>query len=56
MLLSQIVAAALPGSPVAALSGPSFAADVTRGLPTAVVIAARDPDLAATLARRFSTM
>ena len=28
-------------SPVAALSGPGFAADVARGLPTAVVVAAR---------------
>ena len=41
-------------NPVAALSGPSFATDVARGLPTAVVVAARDEALAADLAARFS--
>ena len=54
-LLSAIVDEVLPGRPVAALSGPSFAADVARGLPTAVVVAARDGELAAALAQRFST-
>lgn len=53
-LLSAIVADILPGAPVAALSGPSFATDVARGLPTAVVVAARDDALAAELAGRFS--
>jgi len=53
-LLSAIVEDALPGNPVAALSGPSFASDVARGLPTAVVVAACDADLAADLAARFS--
>jgi glycerol-3-phosphate dehydrogenase (NAD(P)+) len=53
-LLSAIVADILPGTPVAALSGPSFATDVARGLPTAVVVAARDETLAAELAARFS--
>jgi len=53
-LLSAIVADILPETPVAALSGPSFAADVARGLPTAVVVAARDDALAAELAARFS--
>ena len=53
-LLSSIVEEKLPGNPVAALSGPSFASDVARGLPTAVVVAARDGDLAAGLAARFS--
>ena len=38
-----------PGTPVAVLSGPSFAADVARGLPTAVTLAAADPGLAAAL-------
>jgi len=55
MLLSAISEATLPGNPVAALSGPSFAADVARGLPTAVVTAARHLELAAELARLFST-
>lgn len=53
-LLSAIVADILPGASVAALSGPSFATDVARGLPTAVVVAARDDALAAELAGRFS--
>ena len=46
----------LPGRPIAALSGPSFATDVARGLPTAVVIAARDKDARAEASpRRLST-
>ena len=50
MLMSEIVADCLPGHPPAALSGPSFAADVGRGRPTAVTIAAEDGDLARALA------
>ncbi|UVK42481.1 NAD(P)H-dependent glycerol-3-phosphate dehydrogenase [Mesorhizobium sp. AR07] len=53
-LLSAIAEEILPRNPVAALSGPSFATDVARGLPTAVVVAARDAALAADLAARFS--
>jgi glycerol-3-phosphate dehydrogenase (NAD(P)+) len=53
-LMSGIVEALLPGHPIAALSGPSFAVDVARGLPTAVVVAARDGALAAGLAAAFS--
>lgn len=52
--LSEIVREILPGNPPAALSGPSFAADVARGLPTAVTVAAEDTELAATLARLLS--
>jgi len=54
-LPSQIVAAVLPDNPPAALSGPSFATDLARGLPTAVTVAAGDHDLAAELAARLST-
>ncbi|MER8577244.1 NAD(P)H-dependent glycerol-3-phosphate dehydrogenase [Mesorhizobium sp. M1423] len=53
-LLSSIAEEILPANPVAALSGPSFATDVAKGLPTAVVVAARDEALAADLAARFS--
>ena len=53
-LLSDIAAEILPQNPVAALSGPSFATDVSRGLPTAVVVAAEDEALASALAMRFS--
>jgi glycerol-3-phosphate dehydrogenase (NAD(P)+) len=53
-LLADISSAILPDNPVAALSGPSFATDVSRGLPTAVVVAAEDEALASALATRFS--
>ena len=52
--LSDIFGEILPGNPVAALSGPSFATDVARGLPTAVTVAAEDGELAASLARRLA--
>ncbi len=45
-MLDAVVAEALPGRPIAILSGPSFAAEVARNLPTAVTIASRDADLA----------
>jgi glycerol-3-phosphate dehydrogenase (NAD(P)+) len=41
--MSQIIAEEAPGHPVAVLSGPSFAVEVARGLPTAVVVASTDP-------------
>ena len=41
-LMSDVVAAELPGHDVVALSGPSFAAEVARRMPTAVVAAAAD--------------
>lgn len=47
---SQVAAEILPENPIAVLSGPSFAADVARGLPTAVTLAAADQERAATLA------
>ncbi len=54
-LMSDVAAETLPGFPVAALSGPSFAADVARGLPTAVTIAANDAALAGDLAALLSS-
>ncbi|MAU98172.1 MAG: glycerol-3-phosphate dehydrogenase [Fulvimarina sp.] len=53
--LSELVAAVLPGHPLAALSGPSFASDVASGLPTAVTVAAKDGEAADGLARQLST-
>ncbi len=44
-MMSQIGAEILPASPYAVLSGPSFAAEVARDLPTAVTIASIDPQL-----------
>jgi glycerol-3-phosphate dehydrogenase (NAD(P)+) len=48
---SQVVAEILPDNPPAVLSGPSFATDVAKGLPTAVTLAADDNERAAALAR-----
>jgi glycerol-3-phosphate dehydrogenase (NAD(P)+) len=39
-LVTEVAAEALPGAALAILSGPSFARDVAKGLPTAVTIAA----------------
>jgi glycerol-3-phosphate dehydrogenase (NAD(P)+) len=47
LFLSDVVSETLSGHPPAVLSGPSFARDVSRGLPTAVTLAARDGDAAA---------
>lgn len=41
---TAILADALPGSQTAILSGPSFAADISVGKPTALVLACADPD------------
>ena len=54
-LLSEVAAELLPNNPVAALSGPSFATDVAKGLPTAVTVAANEATLAAQLATAFSS-
>ena len=52
--MSQVLGDALPDNPAAVLSGPSFAADVSRGLPTAVTLAARDETLARQIATALS--
>ncbi len=44
--LSDVVAAEVPAAVPAMLSGPSFAADIDRGLPTAVTVAASDEAVA----------
>jgi glycerol-3-phosphate dehydrogenase (NAD(P)+) len=44
--VSQVLAGILPGRPMAVLSGPSFAREVAAGLPTALVVAAEDEDVA----------
>ncbi len=50
-LLSEAVAEALPGRPVAVLSGPTFAGEVAQDLPAAVAVGAGQRDLAAAVAR-----
>jgi glycerol-3-phosphate dehydrogenase (NAD(P)+) len=52
--LGDVVEALRPGAPVAVLSGPSFADDVARGLPTAVTLASADAALARSLAQALS--
>jgi glycerol-3-phosphate dehydrogenase (NAD(P)+) len=54
LFLSDVVRELRPRAPVAVLSGPSFAKDVAQGLPTAVTLACRDPDLARDLASALS--
>lgn len=54
MFLSDAAAEVRPGSPLAILSGPSFADDVARGLPTAVTLACKDPILAKVIATALS--
>jgi glycerol-3-phosphate dehydrogenase (NAD(P)+) len=52
-LMGDVLAAELPGAMPAALSGPSFAADVARGLPTALTIACTDEAAGRALAKRL---
>jgi glycerol-3-phosphate dehydrogenase (NAD(P)+) len=52
--MTQIIAECAPEAVPAILSGPSFAADVARGLPTAVTIAATDAAVAEALAQAIN--
>jgi glycerol-3-phosphate dehydrogenase (NAD(P)+) len=54
LFMSDVIAQTLPDNPPAVLSGPSFAEDVARGLPTAVTLAARDAEGAEALAAAFA--
>ena len=53
-LLTELLEAELPHHPIAVLSGPGFAADIARGLPTAMAIAAEDTAVAERLATTIS--
>jgi glycerol-3-phosphate dehydrogenase (NAD(P)+) len=53
--MTEIIAECLPGAVPAILSGPSFAVDVARGLPTAVTLAAPDEGMAQMLARSLGS-
>ncbi len=54
-LMTEVLAETLPNAPAAVLSGPSFAGEVARGLPTAVTLACPDEDLARALAGAIAT-
>jgi glycerol-3-phosphate dehydrogenase (NAD(P)+) len=52
--MSEVAAEELPQAPITVLSGPSFALEVARGHPTAVVVAGADPASAETVQRALS--
>jgi glycerol-3-phosphate dehydrogenase (NAD(P)+) len=54
-LMSEVVAASLPKTPLAVLSGPTFAAEVAQGLPTAVTLAVADAALGRRLIAALGT-
>jgi len=54
-LMSEVVAAALPDARLAILSGPTFAGEVARGLPTAVTLATVDQALGGALIAALGT-
>jgi len=54
-LMSEIVAAELHGAALAVLSGPTFAAEVARGLPTAVTLAMADQAMGQWLVEALGT-
>ena len=49
-LLSEVVADTWPGRAYGVVSGPTFAGEVARGLPSALTVAATTPEAAATIA------
>jgi glycerol-3-phosphate dehydrogenase (NAD(P)+) len=53
--MTEVIAECAPAAVPAILSGPSFAADVARGMPTAVTLAAADAMLAAALAEAIGS-
>jgi glycerol-3-phosphate dehydrogenase (NAD(P)+) len=53
--MTEIIDECIGGAVPAILSGPSFAADVARGLPTAVTLAARDETVAKGLAQALGS-
>ena len=54
-LMSEIVEEVLPGTPVAVLSGPTFASEVAAGKPTAVTLACSDSKIAARLSNSLGS-
>ena len=52
-LMSEVVGETLPEAVIAVLSGPTFAAEVARGQPTAVTLACADGGIGAALVKRL---
>jgi len=55
LFMTEVIAQATPQAAAAILSGPSFAEDVARGLPTAVTLAAKDNELARALVQALGS-
>lgn len=55
LMLSQIAKEIVPESPLAILTGPTFAAEIARGLPSAVTLAMKDKESAKALAEVLSS-
>jgi glycerol-3-phosphate dehydrogenase (NAD(P)+) len=53
-LMSEVARQACPDAPIAVLSGPTFAGEVARRLPTAITLASADAELAKSLAARLA--
>jgi glycerol-3-phosphate dehydrogenase (NAD(P)+) len=53
--MTEVISEAAPGAVAAILSGPGFADDVARGLPTAVTLAAKDEALASELVQALGS-
>jgi glycerol-3-phosphate dehydrogenase (NAD(P)+) len=53
--MTEVIAETIPNAIPAILSGPNFADDVARGLPTAVTLAARDETLASDLVQALGS-
>ncbi|MFD3188933.1 NAD(P)H-dependent glycerol-3-phosphate dehydrogenase [Sedimentitalea sp. HM32M-2] len=51
----EVISTVLPGTRKALLTGPSFAHDIARGLPTALTLACEDRDLARSLQHQLTT-
>ena len=54
LLMHEVAGEVQPGSPLAVLSGPTFAHEVAAGLPTAVTLAAEDRELGERLIARIA--
>ena len=54
-LLGEVLADVVPGATIAALSGPSFASDVARGLPAALTVACADESVGEAIARALGS-
>ena len=50
---TEVIAAVMPGHPVVAMSGPSFASEVGHAMPTAIVVASSDPAAVALVQDEF---